>query len=224
MILRPRITQLQYRSAHGSRSDCRSERAVFRRRPSAAAAASLQSLDMQEAAIATVPVANPTLEPEPAVAPAAVPRARIVMVESKVGAGDTQAEGGAAAAAEAARPTLTPNTLPPHDWEAIERRRKLAAQRRAADAGKRLHAFEERRQSHVAALKKEVLRAEAAETPLQPTFYTPATSRGFTNRRSSFGERLCPPKEHLHRRFQSREQQSKELSLRGCTFQVGGFV
>lgn len=146
------------------------------------------------------------------------PRARIIVRrDSQEAKARGEAQHGLAA-------VPAPAALPPHDWEALERRKKLA-QARAAQSGKRLHAAEERRQAHLETLKKEVLRAEAVEAPLQPTFYTPAKSRGSGagggagSRRSSFGDRLCPPKEHLHQRSQSREQRSQQLDLRGCTFQ-----
>ncbi len=155
--------------------------------------------------------AAPVQAQAPAAAPIA-PRARIVVRP------DSGPNTGAQAIA-AAVPPLVQNTLPPHDLEAIEQRQKLA-QRRSTETGKRLHALAGRRQAHVESLKKELLRAEAIETPLQPTFFTPPKSRGAgEQRRSSFVERLSPPKEHIHRRSLSREQQQAQIDLRGCTFQ-----
>lgn len=165
---------------------------------------------------ALAPASATPFAPTPTPMTTTAPRARIV---SRRDSQEARARG--ASAAEATVPTAP--TPPPHDWAAIERRRKLA-QARAAQTGARLHAGGERRQAHLEALKKEVLRAEAVEAPLQPTFYTPAKFRGGNSagagsRRSSFGDRLCPRKEHMHHRSLSREQRSQQLDLRGCTFQ-----
>jgi hypothetical protein len=161
------------------------------------------------AAPARAKVVVPATSPDPGPAPATAPPPRARIVGEKPSAQAQQAS---------VLPALVPNTLPPHDWEAIERRKKLA-QRRSAESSKRMHAVEERRQAHLENLKKELLRAEAIEAPLQPTFFTPPKTRGANHqRRSSFGDRLCPPKEHVHQRSLSREKQSAQTDLRGCTF------